>query len=176
MKIDPQKDKKQIILVNVLGCAAAVLLIVLGNRIVPLSSLFDRDNAAFCAVRLLTAAAGAVLYLLLHEPFHGFFMKRLSGAGVKYGFTGLFAYVGSEAFFNKKSYMMISLMPAAVWTMALAVLCFTSPASVFWIFYFMQTVNLSAAVGDLYVSCIVAGLPADILIRDSGVSLTVYAK
>ena len=100
----------------------------------------------------------------------------LSGFVVVSGFTGLYAYAGSEAYFNKRSYLVIALAPIVVWGVVLLILNFLVPTSWFWCVYFIQVCNVSGAAGDLYVSCKFSRLPADILIRDTGVSMTVYSR
>jgi hypothetical protein len=41
--------------------------------------------------------------------------------------------------------------------------------------YLIQMVNLSGAGGDIYVTFKFARLPRDILVRDTGVAMTVFA-
>ena len=42
--------------------------------------------------------------------------------------------------------------------------------------YAVEIINLSGAAGDYYVTCRFCRLPADILVQDAGVSMTVYAR
>ena len=44
-----------------------------------------------------------VLYLVLHELVHGICMRAFSGIRPHYGFTGLYAYAGSTAYFGEKA-------------------------------------------------------------------------
>ena len=103
-------------------------------------------------------------------------MKRFSGMKAKYGFTGLYAYAGSEAYFNRRSYLIISLAPVALWGALLMILNFALPVSWFWFVYIVQIMNLSGASGDFYVSVYMSRLPRTILIQDSGTSMDVYAR
>lgn len=57
----------------------------------------------------------------------------------------------------------------------LAVLQFAVPDSWAWIVYFIQIINISGAAGDIYVTYKMSRLPADILVNDVGVSMTVYS-
>ena len=41
---------------------------------------------------------------------------------------------------------------------------------------FLQIGNLSGAAGDLFVTVKFAGMPKDILVQDSGVSMAVYSR
>lgn len=103
--IDLQKDKRLALLINGLALLIALPLVFLGNRIVPLRTLFSMDDGfGFYFLRLGMLTAGYAAYVVLHELVHGVCMKYFSGAPVRYGFTGLYAYARSEAYFTKKRY------------------------------------------------------------------------
>ena len=177
LEIDLQKDRKSALLVNGLALLIALPMVAVGAVMAPFSTLLD-SSAGWLAYagRWGVLLAGLVAYMLLHELVHGICMKHYSGERVRYGFTGLYAYAGSEAYFNKRSYLVIALAPIVVWGVVLLILNFLVPASWFWCVYFIQVCNVSGAAGDLYVSCKFSRLPADILIRDTGVSMTVYSR
>lgn len=103
-------------------------------------------------------------------------MKYFSGAPVRYGFTGLYAYAGSEAYFTKKRYFIIALAPVAVWGVVLLALCMLVPAPWFWTVYLIQIGNIAGAAGDFYVVWRFAAMSPDILVRDAGVDMTVYSR
>ena len=46
----------------------------------------------------------------------------------------------------------------------------------FWFIYLLQLVNVSGAAGDLYVSFRFLRMPKDILVQDTGVSMTVFTR
>ena len=103
-------------------------------------------------------------------------MKRYSGIKVHYGYTGLYAYAGSDAYFCRAHYIRIALAPIVIWGIVLLALNLLLPAGWFWPVYMIQVSTLSGAAGDIYVSCRMYRLPQDILIRDTGISMTVYGK
>ena len=70
---------------------------------------------------------------------------------------------------------MIALAPIVIWGIVLTVFLIFVPESWFWAVYFIQLINLSGAAGDLYVVWKFSGMRRDILIRDSGTDMTVYA-
>ena len=176
LQIDLQKDKKKMLLINGIACVIIVALGVLGQQIVPIGRMFDIDygwlNYVFRFVALLV---GIVLYMVLHELVHGVFMRRFSGSKVKYGFTGMYAFAGSDAYFCKKHYIIIALAPVVVWGVVLTLICSVLSEQWFWVAYFIQINNLSGAAGDYYVTWKFRSLPADILVQDSGVAMTVYS-
>lgn len=176
LNIDLQKDKKLALLVNGLAIVIAVVLLIPGNMAVPAARLFDvEDGMGVYFARLAVLLVGMVVYMVLHELVHGIFMRHYSHAKVRYGFTGLYAFAGSDAYYAKVPYIVIALAPVVVWGLVLAVLCAVAPAGWFWVAYFIQIINLSGAAADLYVTVKFCTLPKDILVRDTGTAMTVYA-
>lgn len=173
--IDLQKDKKLMGTVNGLALAAMVPLAVLGHLIVPISTLYSTaEGIGAMWLRLTILFAGYLLYMVLHELTHGVCMKHYSGVPVKYGFTWSYAYAGSEAYFDRRSYIVIALAPIVVLGIVLAVINVLVPESWFWVVYFIQIGNLSGAAGDLYVTARFRKHPETVLIQDSGVAMSVY--
>ncbi len=102
-------------------------------------------------------------------------MKICGTKKVKYGFTGMYAFAGSEDFYNKKAYIFIALAPVVFWGIVLAVINPFVPIEWFWVVYMIQIFNLSGAAGDLFVTIKFLRLPKDILVQDYGVGMTVYS-
>ncbi len=175
LDIDLQKNKKLMLGVNIGALLVAAVMAVAALPFVPISTLFDMDDG-FYFLRLLAMLAGTGAYIVLHELVHGIFMKAFSGVKPRYGFTLMYAYAGSTAYFNKKSYITIALAPVVIWGIVLGVLCAFVPEGWFWVFYFIQITNLSGAAGDAYVTYKMLTLPKDILVNDTGVAMTVYGK
>ena len=176
LDIDLQNNKKEMLLVN-LGAVALMILMVLPAAFhVPLSALFDTSDMLAYTLRFLALAGGMVLYLVLHELVHGLCMWHYSGVKPHYGFTGVYAYAGSSAYFCRRHYIVIALAPIAVWGLVLTVLTAPATPQWFWVVYFIQIFNVSGAAGDLYVTFRLLRLPGDILITDSGVAMQVFCR
>jgi len=175
--IDLQKDRKKALLVNGIALLIGAAVAGMGLVAVPIQTLFDmRDGIWVYLLRFLVLLVGLIAYIVLHEVVHGIFMRHFSGVKPHYGFTGMYAYAGSDAYFDKQSYIIIALAPIVIWGIVLGVLCAVVSPVWFWPVYFIQIANLSGAAGDLYVTVLFSRLPDDILIQDSGVSMTVYQK
>ena len=114
--------------------------------------------------------------MVLHEAVHGIFMKGFGAKKVKFGFTGLYAYAGSQDYFYKKPYLTIALAPVVFWGLVLLVLNCFAGAFWFWNIYFIQVGNLAGAAGDIYVTCKLLKMSSNILIRDTGVAMEVYGR
>lgn len=106
-------------------------------------------------------SVGMVVYMILHEFVHGILMKKFSGVKPKYGFTGLYAYAGSTAYFDRKHYIIIALAPIVIWGIVLAVLQFAVPDHGHGSYILYQIINISGAAGDIYVTYKMSRLPAD---------------
>ncbi|MBO5006312.1 MAG: DUF3267 domain-containing protein, partial [Clostridia bacterium] len=148
LEIDLQKNKKLMLLVNGIALVLMLALVALGAYIVPIDTFFDNEVWYMPLIKLAVMMGGYVAYIVLHELVHGIFMKHFSGVKPKYGFTLMYAYAGSEAYFNKKSYIIIALAPVVIWGAVLGVLCAVLPQGWFWVVYFIQIGNLSGAAGD----------------------------
>lgn len=175
--IDLQKDKKAAVLVNALALIIAVAMVVPMHFYIPISTLFDmRSGLGTYIVRFAVLLILIVAYMILHELVHGIVMKSCGTKKIKYGFTGMYAFAGSDDYYDKRSYITIALAPIIVWGIVLAVVNAFVPDQWFWVVYFIQVTNISGAAGDLYVTAKFLKFPKDILVRDHGVGMTVYSK
>lgn len=175
LHIDLQKDKKLMLIVNGLALVTMAAMFAAARMFVPFTTLFaDGDVAGICW-RLAVIGLGYAGYILLHEAVHAVAMKHYSKSKVSFGFTGVYAFAASKAYYCRKHYIVIALAPVVIWGIILGILNFLVPISWFYVVYFIQAGNISGAAGDLYVTWRMGKLPEDILIQDDGVSMTVYS-
>ena len=73
-------------------------------------------------------------------------------------------------------YGIIALSPIVLLGVLLLTLNFFVPYGWFWVVYLLQVINVSGAAGDLYVFMILRKFPKDLLVRDSGVAMELFAK
>lgn len=173
-RLDMQKDKKIALLVNGLALLLAVIMAVPGIILVPIAGTFSQFNLPLYLTKLGVAVVGLVVYIILHEAVHGIFMRRFSSIKPKFGFTGLYAFAGSQAYFNRRQYITIALAPVIVWGFVLTLLNFFVPADWFWVVYFIQIMNVSGAGGDFYVTWRVMHMRPSVLTQDSGVDMVFF--
>ncbi len=171
--IDLQKNKKISLLINLLAIAIAAVFVVPMLYIVPISTVLAADGywTRFIALIVLM-----IVYMILHELVHGAAMKLCGTKKVTYGFTGMYAFAGSQDYYAKKPYIFIALAPVVLWGIVLLIVNLIVPVAWFWIVYILQIINLSGAAGDLFVTVKFSRFPKDILIKDHGVGMTVYTK
>lgn len=177
LSVDLQKNKKLMLLVNGIAIVLAGLMLAVGIRLVPVSTLFDMSagmGAYFARFGVLLVLL--VLYMVLHELTHAAAMKLCGTKKVRFGFTGMYAFAGSDDYYPKLPYIAIALAPIVLLGIIIAVVNALVPESWFWVVYIVQITNISGAGGDLYVTLRFAALPGDILVRDYGVGMHVYSK
>jgi hypothetical protein len=174
--LDLQNDKKMMLRVNTIALIIATLLVVPMLFIVPISHLFDMSQGlGLYALRFGVMLAALVVYMVLHELTHGVAMKICGTKRVKYGFTGIYAFAGSDDYYGKGAYIFIALAPVVLLGAIIAVINALVPLEWFWVVYFVQISNLSGAAGDFFVTVKFLRFPKDILVRDAGTSMIVYS-
>ena len=170
LRLDLQSDGKQVLWVN--GLATGIALVMFAAGWLLSRSFLHFENLLTLAAFL----ACVVLYMVLHELTHGLCMKVFGARRVKYGFTGLYAFAGSDEYFQKGAYIVVALAPLVVWSLVLLGLNWQGGAASFWFFYLLQLVNVSGAAGDLYVTARLLRLPGETLVQDTGVSMKVFTR
>ena len=175
--IDMNQDKKILIFINVLAVLIAVVMVVPMNRLVPISSLLSMEaGLTNYWLRFLVLTGSLFAYTGLHELVHGITMKAFGTKRVNYGFTGMCAFAGSNDYYSKGSYITIALAPVVVFLLVFSALSFLVPREWFWVVYLLQVSNIAGASGDIFFTVKFSKMPEDILVRDRGVSMTVYSK
>lgn len=185
LSVDLQKNKKLALLVNGLALLIAAVMVTAYIIFGPsLEVYLILDNSArgwtlnfpLVIVCLLIAGVGTLVYIILHEATHGVFMYGFSRVKPRFGFTLMYAYAGSDAYFAKLPYIVIALAPVILLGGVLLALNILLPTEYFLPVYFIQIMNISGAAGDFYVTARFISMPKDILVRDTGVSMTVYSS
>jgi len=172
-RIDLMRNRREALLVNLLALAIMGAAAALGFALCPPFSKVEIGiHTVLGAVLML---AGIVVYMVLHELIHGAFMKAFSGRKPRYGYTGLYAYAGSDALFGRTQYLVIAFAPVVILGAVLAVLTAAFYETAFWHLYIIQIVNLSGAAGDLYVGYLIARAQSDVMVRDAGTDMSLYS-
>jgi len=174
--MDLNKDKKLSFFVNFFSILLAVAVFIIGCFIVPFNTFYNLKDILGTLVKMLLVLFLIVVYIVLHELVHGVAMKICGTKKIKYGFTGLYAFAGSDDYYDKKSYIFIALAPVVLWGVVLALINIFVPTGWFWVVYLIQMMNISGAAGDLYITFKSIKFPKDSLVKDYGVSMKVFSK
>lgn len=175
--VNMQTDKKTMLIVNGLALVITAAIAIPMHFHISIATLFDMENGfGMYILRFAVMIISMVLYIVLHELVHGITMKLFGTKKVKYGFTGMYAFAGSDDYYDKTSYIVIAMAPIVVWGVVIAIINVLVPNEWFWVVYIIQIANISGAAGDLYVTAKFLKMPKDILVHDNGVSMTVYSE
>ena len=178
MKVDLSGNKRLFIFIQLLSLLLGALVIaipfIFGFAKEAFLAIFDTSYSPLINYAILLL--GMIFYIILHELVHGIFMRAFSKARIKYGFKIFYAYAGCDAYFAKRPYVIIALAPIVILGILLLLLNLFLPISYFWSVYLIQVLNVSGAAGDIYVTARFAGMSKDILVKDTGTSMTVYSK
>ena len=170
--IDLAKNRRELLLVNLGGLLIIAAMLFAGVLMHPCDIVQAFETIHPGMLLALTAMIAA--YIPLHELTHGLVMHRLSGVRPGYGFSLMYAYAGSDVYFDRRSYVAVALAPVVLWGAVLLALRCAFP-HLFWLFYIVQIVNISGAIGDFYCTWRVLQLPKTILIQDAGTRMQIFA-
>ncbi len=176
-EINLQKDKKTAAAVNGWAVVLMAAVLVTGSFFAPVTAFFDMSSFSGYFMRVFILLIAILVYMVLHELTHAAAMKLAGGGKVIFGFTGLYAFAGShDDCFDKTAYRCTALAPVVVWGIIFGIMCAFVPDEQAWFPWFMQAANVGGAAGDLYVTLKLWNSPASILVKDTGVDMTVYDK
>lgn len=169
--IDLVKDKRALRALSRGFLAISILGILLGH-------VFSPHNIFRMGFRnLLALGIFYVVNIIVHELIHGITIKIITGFKVEYGFNWQYAYAGNkEAYFNRPTYITIALAPVLILGIVYHLLLIYAPSSYFWVFYLLQLLNISGALGDFYMVWVTMKMPKDLLVNDSGFVMKFYSK
>ena len=173
-RIDLMSSRKEMIFINILALGILCGMVAIGFAICP--PFTDLFLGLQTIINVILFLASVLLYIILHELVHGILMKAYSGVKPRYGFTGLYAYSGSDAYFSRRQYLIIAFAPVVLLGIILAVLNVRFYESWFWFFYLIQIVNISGAAGDIYVGAQIVRAHNAVLIHDTGTGMTLYSN
>lgn len=170
--MDLIRDKKLFVQINLLSVALAAILMALG---IPVGNLMRATDAPGTMTFLLACAGGCLLYVVLHEAVHGVFVRVFSGKRPQFGFEAGCAWTGRrDAYFDRRSYLIIALSPVVIWGIALLALTILAGRGWFWLVWIVQVINVSGAAGDYAVAAALGKIPGEVLCHDTGTKMTFY--
>lgn len=176
--IDLKQNKKQFWLVQGICFLLAAAFVVAGCFIVDPVVVFGEESGSLeYIVACVVVIVGLIAYIVLHELTHGVFLYAFNKLKPKFGFVGWAAYCGNEGYCDKPHYVIVALAPLVLWGIVFGALNLFFHAGIwFWVIWVLQTMNVSGASGDIFVSIKMARYPKEILVQDTGTAMKVYRK
>ena len=177
-KTDLRRNPKFAFVINLAALLIGVGMFIIMNKFVPARTYYDptigKIGNNFRKIVLITAL---VLYIVVHELTHGLAMKYVGAKHVHFGFTGLYAYASCNDFIAKKDYIVIALAPLALWGAVFLLGCLlTNQTWLMLLFYWLQTVNVAGAAGDVFIALKMRNYPQDTLVQDEGTTMCFFSK
>lgn len=113
--------------------------------------------------------------LITHEAIHGLFFWLFTGGRVKFAFKGAYAYAAApDWYLPKLPYMVVSLAPLVLMTCAGIVALLWVPLTWITPIQLLISMNVSGAVGDIYVFLLLTRIGDEVLIQDFGEQMAIY--
>ncbi len=150
--VDLDADKKLKIKIYAASAAAAAVLIALGCLIRSISLLFDAAGAFALIIRFILLMLVLAASLAGQEYLKCLILGRLTGKPARVVREGMSARIEYKCWLDRKSYVIMSLLPAAAVCLVLLLLMLMLPDSLFWQCYVIFTVTLAGAAGDVYIA------------------------
>ena len=129
LRIDLQEDKKLMLRVNAAALGLMLAVFLLGLPLAPAGGRLPdllREGVSLGAMAVFLA--GTFAYVILHELTHAAVMKLCGAKKLRFGFTGVYAFAGSEEdYFSKRAHRIIALAPVLCWGFLFALLCVLLP-------------------------------------------------
>ena len=169
-EVDFANDKKMFILINILALFICIIMLAIQTYFNGISFSLD---ITFIKMALLTVLL-CVLYIILHELVHGVFILIFTKEKPSFGMSmGLF-YTATDYYMPKVQYIIVALAPVVIWGTLLHLIYMNLSGPLFWVFYIVQMLNISGAIGDYCITIVTIRLPKDILCKDKGASMEFY--
>ena len=174
-KIDLVNNKKEAMLVNILG----IVIVVVMMAFIPLmiKAGFVRSYRDNLLLSLIVFSVSLILYIPLHEIVHGAVLKCYTDEKLSFGWKFVYAYCGSkEAVVKRGEYYFVALAPLMVFSFVFIILMALNPSLSF-VWYLMEIMNVSGSIGDIYVSVkLCKKREKNILITDSGTDMSFWSR
>jgi len=167
--LDLKKDKKAGLAIQLLFGLIVFLMVVLARWLD-----FPIDSTWSTVVSIFATVGMSIAYMLVHELTHGVAIRIFSGVRADYFFRFPFVCTGSNAFFNKASFIVIALAPVVLWGIVLVMLLLVLPSDFFLSIYILIGLNFAGASGDYVQAYEISKLPSMALIQDDGKQSRVF--
>lgn len=120
-----------------------------------------------------------IFTIIFHESIHGFFIGVYGGTP-RYGMGTVhkilpYLYTTTDTRFRRNQFIIISLSPLLVITLACIILMAAFPVFAQWMLIPL-IINSAGAVADLWMSLVSLRYPKNVLVEDNTIGLTFYGE
>ncbi len=174
--VAPDGDKRLTIRLYAASGAAAAALIALGCLIKSISLLFDAAGAFALLARFVLVMLVLAASLIAQEYLRCYIIGRLTGKPARVVRDGLSAHIEYKCWLDRKSYLIMSLAPAAAVCLLMLICMLVLPDRLFWQCYVIFTVALAGAAGELYTAYILSKEKDTVLVKNEGCKILIATE
>jgi len=168
-QIDLKTNKKASLMIQVIFVFIALIMVTLA-----IAFQFPIQSELKAIPKIIITIGLVIIYMVVHELTHGIFIRILSKKKPKYAVRFPYLTTGSQSFFNKKSFVLITLAPVIIWGIILLFVISFVPQTLFMSFYVVLGLNFAGAAGDYVQVYYFFKLPKNALLQDDGNETKVY--
>ena len=167
--IDLKKNKNINLLVQVIFIFIA-LVMVISAIVFQLPIQSDLKTLS----KILITIGFVIIYMIVHEMTHGIFIWILSKRKPIYSIRFPYLTTGSQSYFNKRSFILITLAPVIILGVILLITINFVPQTLFLSFYVVLGLNFAGSSGDYIQVFFFSKLPNSSLLQDDGNETRVF--
>ena len=147
------------------------LSVLVGITIIIFEELADTST-----VGILWIIVSCVVYMILHEGLHLFFMRIFSKKKLRISFVFPAVSVSCDGLFSRKQFITIASAPALILGFILILLLLLMPEGYAFIISILLTFNTAGSGGDFMQIFHVMRYPQDALFQDRGDETAIYSS
>lgn len=174
--IDLDGDKKLAVRLYAAAAAIAVVLTVVCCLLKDISLLFDASGAFALLGRFILVMLITAVCLVGQEYLKCIIIGKLTGKPARVVRGRMSAYIEYKCWLDKRSYLIMSLAPAAAVCLVLLILMIILPDKLFWQCYVIFIVSLTGACGDAYVAYRLCKEKPDVRIKNEGYKIFIATE
>lgn len=174
--IDPKSDKKLWLRLNGAALAVAVVLVLLGCLYAPVTLVYNTAGIGMLLLRLLLLLIFTAAYFFAYEYIRAFAIEKISGQKALRISDKPLVFTVPNRSLTFGEYLKISFAPVLLLGALLLILMFVLPQRFFWQVYIIQMINLSGAVGDVYIAYKLYKTKEDVRIEYDGTGVIIKNK
>ena len=133
-----------------------------------LSSTFNGLVVALVTVALV------LVYMTLHELTHGISITLMTKSKSRYSFRFPFLTTGTDAYLNKRSFIIVCLAPSVAWGIIIGIILIFIPNDLRLSFYILLGLNFAGSAGDYLQVYLISKTSKSALIKDDGKNTNIY--
>jgi hypothetical protein len=177
-QIDLLKDKKKLLMINVLSLVLLIPVVLAYYLIITFTDKtleITVENSP--TWKLMISIVSMLVYIVVHELIHAIFFKLGTKEKVKFGFHGIMASASVPGvYFYKKPYLLAGLAPAAIMSVVFIIPMFFLNDYDLFLLFLLFAVHFSGCVGDFYIAIKLLKYPSDTLVEDTGTGMKFFVK